>query len=210
MDDNKRFWQRVSRVYAPFMRSSQPLYEGIAARVLPYLGKEMKVLELACGTGQLSFLLSEQAALWEATDFSENMIAEAVKKQGNGVSLLHFAVQDATALPYTAGSFDAVVIANALHIMPQPERAMREIERVLKIGGLLFAPTFLHGEGVGFRLRVRMMSLIGFRTYSKWSAEALVRFVGQFGFVVKEQSVMGSKLTPLCCLIAEKRLDIGE
>ena len=39
--------------------------------------------------------------------------------------------------------FDAAVISNALHIMPEPEKALAEIRRVLKPGGILIAPTFM-------------------------------------------------------------------
>ena len=46
------------------------------------------------------------------------MIAQAkLKPRGAG---LHFSVQDATSLPYADETFDAVLIANALHIMPRP------------------------------------------------------------------------------------------
>ncbi|MFQ9418242.1 MAG: class I SAM-dependent methyltransferase [Lachnospiraceae bacterium] len=45
---------------------------------------------------------------------------------------LIFEVADATDLPYENHSFDVVLIANALHIMPEPEKALKEIERVLK------------------------------------------------------------------------------
>ncbi len=204
MDDNKQFWQRVAKGYAFFMKSSQTLYESIAGYVIPYLNRDMRVLELACGTGQLSFRLSPRVKLWEATDFSEKMITEA-RKRGASSSRLYFSVQDATELPYAPKSFDAVMISNALHIMPQPERAMEEIVRVLKDGGTLFAPTFIHHESSGFRFRIRLMSLMGFKTYSKWSADTFVRFVKQYGFEIKEQIVINSKLMPLCCLIAEKK-----
>ena len=50
---------------------------------------------------------------------------------------------DATALPYADDSFDAVLIANALHVMPEPEKALREIDRVLRPGGILIAPNFM-------------------------------------------------------------------
>ena len=80
MDNNKQFWQKIAKLYAPFMNSNKKLYADICQSIAPYLNKEMKVLELACGTGQLSYLLSEKVKLWEATDFSEKMIAEAKKK----------------------------------------------------------------------------------------------------------------------------------
>ena len=169
-NDNKGFWQRFAKVYSPIMeKSSSRLYRDICDRIRPELNRQMNVLELACGTGQLSYPLSGRVRLWEATDFSEAMIAEAKKK--NTSRRLHFSVQDATALPYAPESFDAVVISNALHIMPHPEKALSEIRRVLKPGGALFAPTFIHGESAGFRLRVKLMELAALRRSVIWPLE---------------------------------------
>lgn len=201
--DNKAFWQRFAGIYGPVMeRSSRKLYDEICNKICPELNKNMSVLELACGTGQLSYSLSGQVKLWMATDFSEAMIAEAKKK--NRSSRLLFSVQDATALPYAPNRFDAVVISNALHIMPYPERAMKEIRRVLKPDGLLFAPTFVHGENAGFRLRVKLMELVGFHTYHKWSEEEFVSFISDSGFSIESHVILGNSLAPLCYVAAKK------
>lgn len=201
--DNKSFWQRFARIYGPVMeRSSAGLYAEICARIRPNLSRDMSVLELACGTGQLSHPLSGSVGLWEATDFSGNMIAEA-KKKPHSVRL-HFSIQDATALPYAPGSFDAVVISNALHIMPDPEKALDEIHRVLKPDGLLFAPTFVHGKGAGFRLRARLMALAGFHVYSKWNDHTYQAFVSDHGFCVVKAEHLGKSLAPLCYLEAHR------
>ena len=56
--DNKQFWQRWANCYGPLMQSSEPLYAAIAQQMQPHLTPEMNVLELACGSGQLSFRLS--------------------------------------------------------------------------------------------------------------------------------------------------------
>lgn len=55
------------------------------------------MLELACGSGQLSFMLAGRCRSLIATDFSENMIAEARKKDCGSVGGLSFDVKDATA-----------------------------------------------------------------------------------------------------------------
>lgn len=202
-NDNKNFWQRFAKLYSPIMeKSSSRLYRDICDRIRPELNRQMNVLELACGTGQLSYPLSGRVRLWEATDFSEAMIAEAKKK--NTSRRLHFSVQDATALPYAPESFDAVVISNALHIMPHPEKALSEIRRVLKPGGALFAPTFIHGERSGFRLRVKLMELAGFHTYHKWNAEEFMAFIVRCGFEVIHQETLGGSLAPLSYLAARK------
>lgn len=52
------------------------------------------------------------------------------------------------------------MIANALHIMPEPEKALGEIYRVLKDGGYLFAPTFVQfsDKKVGFRMKLYLIN----------------------------------------------------
>ncbi len=134
-NNNKSFWQRAARFYGPVMnKTGARLYQDICDQIRPCLDRNMNVLELACGTGQLSFQLYSRVRLWEATDFSEAMFTEAKKK--NQSVRLHFSVQDATLLPYATKSFDTVVIANALHIIPNPDKALSEIYRVLKPKGL--------------------------------------------------------------------------
>lgn len=204
MNDNKKFWQRYAPFYSAFMEKGGggKIYDEIADRIRLYLTAEIDLLELACGSGQMTFRLCGDVKSYTATDFSEEMICQAKKNfcPGN----LRLEVQDATHLPYGDGSFDAVLIANALHIMPEPEKAMTEILRVLKPGGYLFAPTFVHGEGIAFKLRMKLIEAFGFKAYMKPTAEEFARYVGSFGFAVLEKQVIGGSISPLCCLTARK------
>ena len=199
-NDRKAFWQRTAKLYGPFMKQSAPLYDAVCARIRPGLRRELEVLELACGSGQLSFRLADCVRRWEATDFSENMIREARKRPLP--PSLRFSVQDAAALPYAEDRFDAAVIANALHIMPRPELALAEIRRVLKPGGILYAPTFVHGRGAGFRLRARLLALAGLKVYAKWTAEGFETFLSAHNFQVIQTARLGGSLAPLCYLEA--------
>jgi len=54
-ESNINFWQKVAFLYGPFMKNSHKLYENISRRIKPDLNRDMDVLELACGSGQLSF-----------------------------------------------------------------------------------------------------------------------------------------------------------
>ena len=191
MDDNKRFWERTAKLYAPIQeRSNAALYTAVTEHCKPYLTEETRVLELACGSGQLTLPLSGRAGYWEATDFAERMVEET----GRRCPAVHTAVQDATALTYGEGSFHVVLIANALHIMPQPERAMAEIRRVLVPGGILLAPTFVY-EGKVNRLRMKLTEMVGFRTFVKWDLEDLAAFLERNGFEVVEKCLLpGSPL----------------
>ncbi len=202
MDNNKKFWENVAGFYGVFIKRSASSYHVIISKIVQSLHKDMKVLELACGSGQLTFPLAEHVKEWHATDFSPAMLEEAKKR--STLNNISFSVQDATNLPYVDACFDGVLIANALHIMPQPDKALKEIFRVLKPGGLLFAPTFIWKKGVGFDVGAWILQGIGFKVFHKWSQEEFVQFVERKGFLVTEHSVVGSKITPICYLAAKK------
>ncbi len=112
---------------------------------------------------------------------------------------------DATSLPYNDESFDAIVIANALHIMPEPDKAMSEICRVLKQGGLLFAPTFVYDENYN-KLLIWMMEKAGFHTFHKWKAGELKDFVSSHGFTIESGEVVKAKPLAECILVGRKNI----
>ena len=139
-----------------------------------------------------------------ATDASAEMIAEA--KRDNRSAKLHFSVQDVFRLPYADKSFDVVIVSNALHIVPQPEKALAEIRRVLKDGGVLIAPTFTHAEN-SFTGKVRafFMKLAGFPLHSRWTSEEYLRFLRQNGWMVRKSTVLKASfpLTYAECMKSE-------
>ncbi len=198
---NKKFWEKVAKLYTPMHeRKNAKLYQELCGIISKSLDKNMQVLELACGTGQLTFPLCKKVARWEATDFSEKMIEEA-KVRGSNLPVT-FTVQDATNLPYDDGKFDTVVIANALHIMPNPDKALTEIQRVLKKGGLLIAPTFVY-DGKINKIRIGFMEMIGFHTFHKWKSDEYIEFVCKKGFDLIDSSVIVGEMLPECILICK-------
>ncbi len=140
----------------------------------------------------MSEQLARSVKMLEAADFSEEMIREAKKHPSS--ARLHYSVQDATNLTYADASFDAVVISNALHIMPEPEKALAEIRRVLKQDGILFAPTFTAAESLLGRTRIHIMELSGFRVFHRWTPQEYLRFLQDNGFAVTDREVLGGVL----------------
>lgn len=171
---NKSFWERFAKIYTNFMSKNEPTYEKISLYLSDYVDEHKKVLELACGTGQITFLSANNSATWEATDYSEKMILEAKRRNEESyrIKQINFNVQDATQLKYEDNSFDVVVIANALHIMPEPDKALSEIQRVLKKDGILFAPTFVYEEGYS-KFFIWLMEKAGFKTFHKWTKKRI-------------------------------------
>ncbi len=203
--DNKGFWQTFARVYGPLMNiTGKGFYASLCDEITRGFSGDEDALELACGSGQLSFMLARRCRTLVATDFSENMVAEARKKDDGSVKELSFDVRDATATGYPDASFDVVVIANALHIVPDPEAVLKEIHRILKPGGRLFAPTFVLNEGKGFRPFVKLISLFGFKAFNKWNLDELVSFVETGGFRMIGHRLMKSGVSPLASIEAVK------
>lgn len=142
---NKKVWDLYAPIYERAMRADRKVYQYMYDRI-PQIIADKEVLEIATGPGLLAKHVADAAKKMIATDYSEGMIAEA--KKGVYPSNLIFEVADATALPYKDDSFDVVLIANALHVIPNPEKALSEIDRVLKPDGVLIAPNLWRTKGL--------------------------------------------------------------
>ena len=188
MREHKNFWDRNAGLYDCFMRKDRAVYEKMYELICPVV-KDKTALEVATGTGLIAKHIVKAAAHIEATDASVEMIAEA--KRDNQSAKLHFSVQDMFRLPYADKSFDVVIVSNALHIVPQPEKALAEIHRVLKDDGVLIAPTFTHaGNSFSGKVRAFFMKLAGFPLHSKWTSEEYLRFLRQNGWAVRKSVVL--------------------
>ena len=205
MREHKNFWDRNARIYNRFMRNDRAAYEKMYELIRPIV-KNKTVLELATGTGLIAKNIVNAAANIEATDASAEMIAEA--KRDTRSAKLHFSVQDMFRLPYTDRSFDVVIVSNALHIVPQPEKAIAVIKRVLKDDGVLIAPTFTHAGNSFFgKVRAFFMKLAGFPLHSRWTSEEYLSFLRQNGWAVRKSVVLKASfpLTYTECVKSEVR-----
>ena len=188
MQEHKDFWDKNANRYDRFMRKDRAAYEEMYELIRPVV-KGKTVLELATGTGLIAKHIVTAAAHIEATDASGEMIAEA--KRDNQSAKLHFSVQDLFRLPYADRSFDVVIVSNALHIVPEPERALAEIRRVLKDDGVLIAPTFTHAENsFSGKVRAFFMKLAGFPLHSKWTSHEYLAFLRENGWTVQKSIVL--------------------
>ena len=188
MQERRNFWDRNAGRYDRFMRKDRAAYEKMYELVRPVV-KVKTVLELATGTGLIAKNVVNAAAHIEATDASAEMITEA--KRDNRSAKLHFSVQDMFCLPYADQSFDVVIVSNALHIVPHPEKALAEIRRLLKDDGVLIAPTFTHaGNSFSGKVKAFFMKLAGFPLHSRWTSKEYLSFLRQNGWTVRKSVVL--------------------
>ena len=188
MREHKNFWDRNAGRYDRFMRKDRAAYETMYGLIRPVV-KGKTVLELATGTGLIAKNIVNAAAHIEASDTSAEMIREA--KRRNHSAKLYFSVQDMFCLPYADESFEVVIVSNALHIVPQPEKALAEIHRVLRDDGVLITPTFTHAENSFFgNSKAFFLKLAGFPLHSRWTSEEYLCFLQHNGWAVRKSDVL--------------------
>ena len=188
MRNSQNFWDKNAGRYDRFMRKDAAAYEQMYELLRPVV-RQKTVLELATGTGLIAKHIVRYADHIEATDASQEMIEQA--KQGVKSTKLYFSVQDMFQLPYADQSFDVVIVVNALHIVPEPEKALSEIRRVLKDDGVLVAPTFTHADNAFFgKVKAFFMKLAGFPLHSKWTSPEYLAFLRENGWTVQKSTVL--------------------
>lgn len=188
MRNSQNFWDKNAGRYDRFMRKDAAAYEQLYELLRPVV-RQKTVLDLATGTGLIAKHIVRYADHIEATDASQEMIEQA--KPGVKSAKLYFSVQDMFHLPYADQSFDVVIVVNALHIVPEPEKALSEIRRVLKDDGVLVAPTFTHADNAFFgKVKAFFMRLAGFPLHSKWTSHEYLAFLRENGWTVQKSTVL--------------------
>jgi demethylmenaquinone methyltransferase / 2-methoxy-6-polyprenyl-1,4-benzoquinol methylase len=104
------------------------------------VGPGDSVLDVCCGTGDLSFEMAGRVAPGGSVvgcDFSEQMLDLAREKAAERGAPVRFEWADALQLPYDAERFDAVTVGFGVRNFADRDRGLREMARVLKPGGRL-------------------------------------------------------------------------
>ena len=184
-------WNFFAPIYERAMKSQKSIYDYIYKEISAAASAK-NVLELATGPGMIAKHIAPSAKSVTATDFAPKMI-EAAKK-GSVPDNVSFEVADATNLRYQNDSFDLVVIANALHIIPEPEKALAEIDRVLKANGTLIAPNFIEREKGKKNLWQKILSLAGIKFAHEWTKEEYKTFLSDHGWQVTKSHVCKGRI----------------
>ncbi|HEX8458838.1 MAG TPA: bifunctional demethylmenaquinone methyltransferase/2-methoxy-6-polyprenyl-1,4-benzoquinol methylase UbiE [Pyrinomonadaceae bacterium] len=124
----------------------------VAERLRPALAGGTRTLDVACGTGDLSLVLSE-AGQTRVTglDFCRPMLEVAARKAAERERAIPFVEADALRLPFAAETFDVVTIAFGLRNLASVEGGLRELFRVLRPGGRIAILEFSQPVMPGFR-----------------------------------------------------------
>lgn len=139
-EDIREYWSRRAETFdlafghrippgPEFDAWQKPIRDALGARAL-------RVLELACGTGEVTRLIHDLGHDVTALDFSEAMLAVARRKHA-GKEHLRFILADAENPMEPDEAYDAIVCRHLVWTLTTPQQALREWHRVLKPGGVL-------------------------------------------------------------------------
>jgi ubiquinone/menaquinone biosynthesis C-methylase UbiE len=138
-------------------RCLTPLFTPFCQKLvaLAQLKRGQKVLDVGTGSGLAAFVSSPLVAPEGrviGTDLSDTMIQLARKRaSAEGVNNVEFLQMDAERLEFPAESFDGVLCALGLMLFPAPDKALSEMYRVLRTGGVVALSVFGRGSKVALR-----------------------------------------------------------
>lgn len=200
-----KVWDQLAGRYDKIVKFFDAGYPQVRERLAKDLSGFHYILEIASGTGQFTFDLSNMGTHFLATDVSTKMIEELnTKLAAKQLDHVETAVMNACQLELSDNELDAIFCANALHVMESPELALAEFFRTLRPGGRLILPTFCHGVDWRRRLLSSLLSLFSpFVAHSRFSPDSLVEIVSQAGFEIEKRTLLPGKF-PLLYLVADK------
>lgn len=192
-DEGRRYWERHAKRYDRSTRFlARPVPRMLELAVAAARGKQ-RVLEVAAGTGLVTTAIAPVVGELVATDYASAML-EALEARVRETGLTNVTCEQADlyALRFPDASFDAVFAANVLHLVPDLERALASLRRVLAPGGVLVAPTYLHRETLGAALLSRLFALTGFPGHRRFTAASLREALERAGLsIVHAETIPG-------------------
>lgn len=196
------FWDRFAGVYDLSESINGSVYTemcDITRRLVP---AGAKVLDCGAGTGELSLAASDNADSVLCTDLSKNMLKQAQRKaKALGADNIEFAARNIFDLQDPDDTYDVVIAGNVLHLLTNPQGAVKEMYRVLKPGGRLLLPTFTNKNSS--RLLIGIYKKLGFDPAANYSPSEYKKMLEDCGLGrVRTKLIKG--LVPCCYAVIEK------
>ena len=155
-------------------------------------------LELGCGDGVFTEVIASNSEKVVAIDWSVEMV-EVARQKFKDNEIIQVKQEDCLNLSFDKNSFDTVFMANLLHVIPTPEKALDECKRVLKRDGRIIIVSFTM-QGMKFFHKMGMLYRY-IRTYGKPPKESSVlttsnleELLGKIGFEIKGIDLIGDKM----------------
>ena len=198
------FWNKISPVYDIFENVyNRKVYKGTGIKVAEFIDESDNVLECACGTGAITEEIAKKAQKVLATDFAEGMLKRASKKcrkYGN----VSFRQEDITDIKSADNSFNKVVAGNVIHLLPEPEKALNELLRVVRPGGKVIIPTYINMARDSSGFAVKFIEKLGADFKRQFDLDSYKEFFEKKGFKDVEYYVVDGRMPCAIAVITKK------
>ncbi len=152
-------FDRAAGYYDATRVTDEATLEQIVTLIRTHVAGEGHLLEVGVGTGQLALPLAARGVAVTGLDLSAAMMAKLVEKVG-GTPPVALVRGDATAMPFRDSSFDGAYARWVLHLIPDWEAVLRELDRVVRDGGAIAIEP--GGESGVFReVFLRFLQILG-------------------------------------------------
>ena len=192
-------WDKVSPLYDFFETAfNSKVYRHTGERVADEIDPDDVVLECACGTGAISEPVARKCKLLIATDMADGMLRQTYKKcskYGN----VKVRRADLTHLKCRDNRFDKVIAGNVIHLLDDPEAAIRELLRVCKPGGKIIIPTYINNEKQDLETVIKLLEILGVRFRRQFDLSSYKQFFADAGYPDAEFDVVEGRMS---CAIA--------
>ncbi len=198
------FWNKISPVYDLFENVyNRKVYKGTGIKVAEFIDKNDSVLECACGTGAITEEIAKKCRQVLATDFAEGMLKRASKKCRKYANT-SFRQEDITDIKCEDESFDKVVAGNVIHLLPEPEKALDELLRVVRHGGKVIIPTYINMTRDSSGFAVKFIEKLGAEFKRQFDIDSYKKFFEDKGFKDVDFYVVDGRMPCAIAVITKK------
>ena len=193
------FWSTFAKFYDVAEAINGEVYREMQSVTRTIIPHGAAVLDCAAGTGALSIAAAERAKSVLCTDNSEEMLSVAKRKcKRRHLDNVSFERRNIFHLGDEDNTYDVVMAGNVLHLLIEPENAVRELARVTKPDGKLLLPTFvLKNKNSLSETLINIYKKLGFSASRDYSPKSYVEMLKSCGTgAVKAKLIKG---TVPCC-----------
>ena len=198
------FWDKISPLYDLFENVyNHKVYAGTGKKVAEFIDHADEVLECACGTGAITVCIAEKCRRLIATDYASGMLKQA-KRKCRKFRNVSFKRVDITSIKCRNDRFDKVVAGNVIHLLPEPGKALAELERVVKPGGRIIIPTYINMSKRSAGLAVKFIEFLGADFKKQFDMDSYREFFNEIGYRDVEYYVVDGRMPCVIAVINKK------
>lgn len=184
------FWDKIADKYYNDPIPDDAVYQTKLDATQALFRPDMDVLEIGCGTGGTALKHAPHVRHIRAIDFSEGMLAKAREQaSAAGITNVSFERADIVEMPVEAERYDVILAMSVLHLLDDPDAAIRKIHAMLKPDGYFISSTAcLRSMLPGIRFIVPLGRAFGLLPLlNAMTVDGLVGKIKAAGFAIEHQ-----------------------